>query len=162
MSQIYNGSFVLGNTSATTLSAGPGIKLDTSVPGVIGISNDETVLFDGDISYNTTGLLSEPLTNFERVRIVNKPGQYVETYAEWSGADTPNTFVALYTRYDDGTEGIKTVSVGLSANGTTLKQTYNRVAAIPPITRVWSNVNDGETHIYKIIGLNRKQTNGGV
>ena len=40
MSNIYDGTFILGNTSATTLSAQPGIKLDTSVPGVIGIGTE--------------------------------------------------------------------------------------------------------------------------
>lgn len=72
MSQIYNGSFVLGNTSASTLSAGPGIKLDTSVPGVIGIGTDETVLWSGDVSPvngTSSGVFSEPMTNFERIRM---------------------------------------------------------------------------------------------
>lgn len=68
MSQIYNGSFVLGNTSATTLSAGEGIKLDTSVPGTIGISEDTTVLYE-----NSTGAsamsFSEPLSSFERILV---------------------------------------------------------------------------------------------
>ena len=66
MSQIYNGSFVLGDTSATTLSAGEAIKLDTSIPGVIGISVDRTVLFEDT---NGTGVdsgdISEAYTNFE-------------------------------------------------------------------------------------------------
>ena len=71
MSQIYNGTFVLGDTSATTISAGEGIKLDTSVPGVIGISNDETVLWSGDA---LTATVSESLTNFESVKV----------YAHWN------------------------------------------------------------------------------
>ena len=68
MSQIYNGTFLLGNTSATTLSAGPGIKLDTSVPGTIKISNDETVLWEGSTT-NSDIELSETITNFEYLRI---------------------------------------------------------------------------------------------
>ena len=71
MSEIYNGTFLLGNTSATTLSAGPGIKIDTSVPGTIKISNDETVLFSGNLSQGNkdTILLSEPITNFEKFKV---------------------------------------------------------------------------------------------
>lgn len=66
MSQIYNGSFILGDTSATTLSAGEGIKLDTSVPGVIGISMDRTVLFeDANGTGVDSGDISEAYTNFE-------------------------------------------------------------------------------------------------
>ena len=154
---IANGSFVLGQTSATNFVAGPGIKIDEPSAGTVRIGNDETVIFEGDLYYNTTGLLSEPITNFERVRVVNKPGQYVETYSNWSGADTPNTFVALYTRYDSAAQGVKYMGVALSANGTTIKETYNKVVAIPPTANVWSNVNDGETHIYKIMGINRKE-----
>ena len=79
MANIYDGSFVLGNTSATQISAGPGIKLDTSVPGTIKISNDETILFE----YTGTGKntatafdISEQLTNFETIRVkcVGYPG----------------------------------------------------------------------------------------
>lgn len=69
MSQIYNGTFILGNTSATTLSAGEGIKLDTSVPGVIGIWTDETVLWSGTQTGAYTFQLSESLNNFEKFRI---------------------------------------------------------------------------------------------
>lgn len=74
MSQIYDGSFLLGNTSATTLSAGPGIKLDTSVPGIIKISNDETVLFSGDAAVNESNTfnLSESLFNFNSIKIYDK------------------------------------------------------------------------------------------
>ena len=71
MSEIYNGTFVLGNTSATTLSAGPGIKIDDSTPGVIKVSNDETVLWSGNHYWWTTSSMqvSEPLSGFERIKI---------------------------------------------------------------------------------------------
>ena len=66
MSEIYNGSFVLGNTSATTLSAGPGIKIDDSTPGVIKVSNDETVLWSGSLTASGDTInLTEKLNNFE-------------------------------------------------------------------------------------------------
>lgn len=67
MSEIYNGTFLLGNTSATTLSAGEGIKIDNSLPGTIKISNDETVLFSGNFTTKTCTLSESPL-NFERVK----------------------------------------------------------------------------------------------
>ena len=66
MSEIYNGSFVLGNTSATTLSAGPGIKIDDSTPGVIKVSNDETVLWSGTAA--KSGTLSEYVSAFDYVK----------------------------------------------------------------------------------------------
>lgn len=83
MSQIYNGSFVLGNTSATTLSAGPGIKLNTSVPGVIGISNDETVLWENSAWLGSdkspgvnTASLSESVYNFNSIKIYGSRNPY--------------------------------------------------------------------------------------
>ena len=60
---IWEGTFVLGNTSATTLSAQPGIKIDTSVPGVIGIGTDETVLWSGNFA--SAANLSEPMSAFD-------------------------------------------------------------------------------------------------
>ena len=68
MSQIYNGTFVLGNTSATTLSAGEGIKITTDQPGVIGIGTDETVLWSGASSSGNFTLSENPY-NFEYIRI---------------------------------------------------------------------------------------------
>ena len=68
MSEIYNGTFLLGNTSATTLSAGPGIKIDsTSVPGTIKISNDETVLWSGAAKSGCD--FSESCRNFDKLRV---------------------------------------------------------------------------------------------
>ena len=77
MSEIYNGTFLLGNTSATTLSAGPGIKIDsTSVPGTIKISNDETVLWENtawlgkDVTPGAnSATLNESIFNFDYVKV---------------------------------------------------------------------------------------------
>ena len=67
---IYDGTFVLGNTSATTLSAGPGIKITTDEPGVIKVSNDETVLWSGSPSASNVNInLSEPISGFERFAV---------------------------------------------------------------------------------------------
>ena len=73
MASIYDGSFTLGNTSACTIVAGPGVKVDDSVPGTIRIGTDETVLYSANsVTNNTAGQvfpMSEPITNFERIRI---------------------------------------------------------------------------------------------
>ena len=151
MASIYNGSFVLGNTSATTLSAQEGIKLDTSVPGVIGIGTDETVLWEGDIGYNesTTGI-SEPLTNFERLRIYNKAGDYNEMLSTWNNG----VYVFFTCTYDVASNYGKMTFVGLAQldNNSTLKETYNRVNQG---TSYYNNVADVNTHIIKIVGINR-------
>ena len=71
MANIYDGTFILGNTSATQISAQPGIKIDTSVPGVIGIGTDETVLWTG-ANNSTSFTLSEPIYNFDCIELVNE------------------------------------------------------------------------------------------
>ena len=70
MSEIYNGTFTLGNTSACTIVAGPGVKVDDSVPGTIRIGTDETVLYSGANNLSTSSYnLTESYMNFERMRI---------------------------------------------------------------------------------------------
>lgn len=69
MSEIYNGTFTLGSTSATQIVAGPGVNVDDSVPGTIRIGTDETVLWSGTPGTNSTGTLSEPVWNFQRFKM---------------------------------------------------------------------------------------------
>lgn len=66
---IANGTYVIGETSATKFVAGNGIKIDSPTEGTVRIANDETVLWSGSIGTNSTATLSEPYTNFERIRI---------------------------------------------------------------------------------------------
>ena len=65
---ISQGTFTIGQTSATNFVAGPGIKIDEPSAGTVRIGNDETVLYSGS-STITTGALSEPATNFNYLRV---------------------------------------------------------------------------------------------
>ena len=164
MSEIYNGTFLLGNTSATTLSAGPGIKIDTSVPGTIKISNDETVLFSGNLSQGNkdTILLSEPITNFEKFKV----------YGAWNY----NTDARMYSQVE-----IDTVNSGLRFDLNTFGPVYttaqstssecywtvgcykfNSPTAIDVVNAIRFHTNQGAfsnsdtIKIYKIVGINRR------
>jgi len=64
MNTIYDGSFVLGNTSATTYQAGPGISITQPSEGTVRISNDETVLWEGDYTNSGSITFSESYKNF--------------------------------------------------------------------------------------------------
>jgi len=64
---IANGSFVLGQTSATTYQAGPGISITQPSEGTVRISNDETVLWSGTPQNSGTVQLAESIGNFDRV-----------------------------------------------------------------------------------------------
>lgn len=70
---ISKGTYTIGQTSATNLVAGPGIKIDEPSAGTVRIGNDETVLYDNPTNNNaaTTAefVMSETLWNFHRALI---------------------------------------------------------------------------------------------
>lgn len=74
MNTIYDGSYVLGQTSATNFQAGPGISITQPSEGTVRIANDETVLWDSNGSTNqittsATFNLSEPFTAFNKIEV---------------------------------------------------------------------------------------------
>ena len=77
MNTIYDNTFVLGQTSATNFVAGPGITIDEPSAGTVRIGTDETVLYSG--AYTSAFSVSEPITNFNNIRIVchnNRDNEY--------------------------------------------------------------------------------------
>lgn len=70
MNTIYDGTFVLGNTSATTYQAGPGISITQPSEGTVRISNDETVLFSSSAGTSAV-TLNESFENFESIKLVH-------------------------------------------------------------------------------------------
>ena len=168
---IYNGTFVLGDTSATTLSAGPGIKIDDSVPGVIKVSNDETVLFSAgnDSSGYQSGNLTESIMNFECIRVAGMDNDgHVDVkyiYPAWTknadGFSTSGYEVFLYganpyapqntvwekwTRYSFS--ALTSFNVVLSYEGSYTANTVNNVT------------NNHKNSIREVVGINRKQNGG--
>lgn len=70
---IWNGSYTLGNSQETQITAGAGIKVTTPAAGQIQVAADETVLYDGtssptQIKADTSIAISESYLNFERIR----------------------------------------------------------------------------------------------
>lgn len=73
INSIANGTFVLGQTSATNFVAGPGITIDSPSAGTVRIGTDETVLWNTDRYWwsDTTPLTaSENLSNFETIKVI--------------------------------------------------------------------------------------------
>ena len=67
---ISQGTYTIGQTSATNFQAGPGIKIDEPSAGTVRIGNDETVLWSGTYSTDTTQLVcGESIANFEKIDI---------------------------------------------------------------------------------------------
>ena len=70
MNTIYDGTYVIGQTSATNFVAGPGISITQPAEGTVRIANDETVLWSGTYSTDTTQLVcSESIANFEKIDV---------------------------------------------------------------------------------------------
>lgn len=164
MSQIYNGSFVLGNTSATTLSAGEGIKIDTSVPGTIGISTDETVLWTGTETLNDNSVIhcSERLDNFSRIDLcaagygTQRNAQVVSFIPQISesSSGTDNSFSVIFTNYPGGASLGMRFNVFLFSNdgGTDISLSKSHQFSI-----VGTTVSTGtpNTTLYRVVGINR-------
>ena len=79
INSIANGTYTIGQTSATNFQAGPGIKIDEPSAGTVRIGNDETVLWsgswkpgDGTVVTNSAIEVSESVSNFEYIRVVTE------------------------------------------------------------------------------------------
>lgn len=77
MNTIYDGTFTIGQTSATNFVAGPGIKIDEPSAGTVRIDTDETVLYSGTRGVSGT-LLDNPF-NYDRIRFYLDLGHQNET-----------------------------------------------------------------------------------
>ena len=67
---ISQGTYTIGQTSATNFVAGPGIKIDEPSAGTVRIGNDETVLWSGTLASGSTASLSESITAFNKIAFV--------------------------------------------------------------------------------------------
>ena len=151
INSIANGTFTIGQTSATNFVAGPGIKIDEPSAGTVRIGSDETVLWSGELKYGDDNApLAEAITNFERIRIITRLG----IIQEFSTAYLSEYFVLNTSVYDGSSNYIKHVAVALRIYNSNLYYQYNRVNQS---SSYWNNVNDTSTWIVKIVGINRKE-----
>jgi hypothetical protein len=151
INSIAQGTYTLGQTSATTYQAGPGISITQPSEGTVRISNDETVLWEATAltDHTTSCNLSESMTNFEQIQVVFQ-------------TNNDNTF---YCNYPGNTSFIPvgTVIVG---NNTTIFHKYAQFSITnsgSTLTRQYccehSNSNTPAASdviwLYKVIGINR-------
>jgi hypothetical protein len=155
---IANGSFVLGNTSATTFEAGNGISITQPSEGTVRISNDETVLWSGNTfsigdgsHLSATVQLSEPISAFEEIKIISSGNLDSETIildTSKRGGNGAFTWIVP--------EGSNSNWIGL--RGVFTDQTHLKVyggysttlASVFTGNGWWSYKN-----IYKVVGINR-------
>lgn len=168
MNTIYDGSFVIGQTSATNFQAGPGIKIDEPSAGTVRIGNDETVLYEATpAEFNSTSYsLSESPMNFEYTKITwhdgspSAPAQnilqavdeidmsnLIKNYASFSHTFLPSPDVP-----SGGWEMYAGIS-GLSS--TNWKRFFQGARQIQ--NNSWSWTNSAHMFVSKIVGINRKE-----
>ena len=151
MANIFDGTFVLGDVSATTLSAGEGIKITTDEPGVIKVSNDETVLWSGWNNNSTDKInLSESLNNFERVRL--KTQEYERVFYNELGTEQPNLQYGNMWCFSNYTQYISH-SYTMNNDKTELTWAGTNAAYLPnTATSTWNTA----CQLIEICGINRK------
>ena len=108
---IANGTYVIGETSATNFIAGNGIKIDEPSAGTVRIGNDETVLWsgswkpgNGSVVTNSAIEISEPVSNFEYIRVVTEgtPNQ-CQALICYPESDSRTSILGLKISKDDDT-----------------------------------------------------------
>lgn len=151
---ISQGTYTIGQTSATNFVAGPGIKIDQPSAGTVRIGNDETVLFENSsgTNGNTNITLSESISNFEYVQI---------DYSVWDDEKATQILPVQSSQYQLNTVWFDNASNFyhfcdvLTITGTT----YTLIkAAFHNFNSTSVNV-DGDAKkffkTYKVIGINR-------
>ena len=162
MNTIYDGSFVLGQTSATNFVAGPGVRIDEPSAGTVRIGNDETVLWSGSIGTNSTATLSEPYTNFERIRIAGTCSNGAvsnEAYSDDLSAASIHELslskpTMLSTGEADGTYNIIAFMPCLF-NGSTVETKNGRFLGYWGAK--WQYQTNTAFALTKVVGINRKE-----
>ena len=151
MNTIYDGSFVLGETSGLNFEAGPGISITQPSEGTVRIANDETVLWSGTALSAT---LSEPITNFERFKIKAANDQYFE----FIGVDENHTI-----QFGNGnTNYLYFKMVNFKTNGTSLTTNQNMILNYGPWngsspTGFYYDKTSEPNWLKEVIGINRKE-----
>lgn len=163
INSIANGSFVLGQTSATNFVAGPGIKIDEPSAGTVRIGNDETVLYSGDEPTSAVSL-AESWKNFDRLKIyvqnksMDNGLNMVEVRPLERDGNTPYYNIIAGFSYGLGTNGMIWQNIiGIATDTTLTNQSafgfQNSWNATSPTVRK-NNANDLNC-ILKVIGINR-------
>lgn len=116
---------------------------------------DETVLWEGNEVWPQTLTLKEPVTNFEKIEIIN--GHYQHGILHGDQIIGNNNSTVYYHYMNTSASNFAIYACNYSANGTTLKSMWNRTANLTTSGATYTNNNtDYLTRILKVIGIGRK------
>lgn len=155
INSIANGTYTIGQTSATNFVAGPGIKIDEPSAGTVRIGTDETVLWSGHISAGaalTAYTLSEPISSFDSYKVYwlwnqgTNCSEEVNEFCWDEDRSTANNFTLFSVNRFGGTN--------YSAWGL-----FEIASNLKDITYTYSQQNTDASNKYikirKIVGINR-------
>ena len=156
---IANGSFVLGNTSATNFVGGTGIKVDSPSEGTVRISNDETVLWSGGTTGTKSAVLSETISNFKWLKVRMDDDHHG---GRWVTVDTTEPWCKWISNYgydmwNTANTNIGFREIGFSANGTNIVSITGFQKAVGWDSTAWNGSHQTGQYggIVKVIGINR-------
>lgn len=154
MNTIYDGTYVIGQTSATNFQAGPGISITQPSEGTVRIANDETVLWSGNINASQMPVnLSEPLSAFDRIGFTYKIWD-----DDWAYCEVPSITekYVLYSNWIDNSQGGYSFAYKLSANSDKTQLGFQR-----SMFAAWGSTTTSQSSggfaLQKIVGINRKE-----
>ena len=132
-----------------------GVNL-SAIAQLLGV--DETVLWSGDINENNlTGTLSEPISSFNKVKILTKISRATPDAKQWFEFDTDREY---YTMLGGLTDSSDTSSSGPFHGLVMVSLTGGNVKYVNGYQHQW-NVNATDhrmfASIYKVVGIGRKQ-----
>jgi hypothetical protein len=161
MNTIYDGTFVLGNTSATTYQAGQGISITQPSEGTVRISNDETVLWSGTAAPSNFPLtMIEPFSAFEKIEFVwdtryngdyGTPTKGTIVYTDNHGSTVPTKYTLVEAYPNASQTWWDWWYLENDNNGTTLS---NLKAIYYPMTG-GNSATQSNCRLFKVIGINR-------
>lgn len=158
---ISQGTFTIGQTSATNFVAGNGIKIDSPSAGTVRIGTDETVLFETNSPSGVSAVTcSETVKNFEKIAVLPSrfvanlgggtgPYQYYETKWLTTGADTVNTIEPMVFEY------LFWKIAKYSANNDFTQFVWNDGFEVQQDTHTYRDLSTCNVGIKKIVGINR-------
>ena len=150
---ISQGTYTIGQTSATNFVAGPGISITEPSAGTVRIGTDETVLWSGDqVGSAFTITASEPPTNFQYIYVLGHTNDILPNQFNFF-SDTHQLSITQSMQLSDyqfTTWGEKLMNIRIKSDG----------QINPEVTkeRQWGTTaytGMNTFGIYKVVGINR-------
>lgn len=160
INSIANGTFAIGQTSATNFIAGPGIKIDSPSAGTVRIGNDETVLFEDTNGHGMDNSieLSENVDNFDSIKLYyNCLGGASPRVLEFFYDKGNSNYVTIISNLEQfSTGGLKVINWRFNSLDSTNKRTLtlNYFAYFEGSFNE-TNLKKSDFKVYKVIGCNR-------